>query len=125
MQPMVDAAKGKLLGVLTDGHDAPAIAAGLRGRLSRSRRADARRRGFEGAQNWRSGDTVLLSPACASYDQFNHFEHRGDTFKSRWCPAVSEGTLKMFSEAKKGANVVVLRSAAARRPCWAWSASGW
>jgi len=38
------------------------------------------------AEMAKEGDVVLLSPACASFDQFKSFEHRGDVF----CELVEE-----------------------------------
>jgi UDP-N-acetylmuramoylalanine--D-glutamate ligase len=79
--PLVEAAKGKVLGVLTIGADAPAIAEAFKSfAIERCGTID---RAVTTARHLaKAGDIVLLSPACASYDQFNHFEHRGDTFKT-------------------------------------------
>jgi UDP-N-acetylmuramoylalanine--D-glutamate ligase len=80
--PMVEAAKGKVLGVLTIGQDAETIAQSFGSAFAihpcgTLEAAVAKARSLS-----RSGETVLLSPACASYDQFNNFEHRGDSFKA-------------------------------------------
>jgi len=81
-RPILGAGESKVQGVLTLGEDAARVEAELGGRFAVYRCVDlqaavARVRGLA-----RSGDTVLLSPACASYDQFRNFEHRGEVFKS-------------------------------------------
>ncbi len=63
------------------GEAAPAFAATLEGRVAFTRSGDlatALRQAHAAAQ---AGGTVLLSPACASFDQFTDFEARGDTFR--------------------------------------------
>jgi len=77
----VDEGRGKVKTVLTIGQDAETIAAAYQGHAvvhPCGTLAEAVRRARELAK---SGDTVLLSPACASYDQFKNFEDRGETFK--------------------------------------------
>jgi len=79
--PMVEAGRGRVKGVLTIGDDAEALARAYAGAVDvhvcgTLARAVEKARALAGA-----GDTVLLSPACASFDQFKNFEDRGESFK--------------------------------------------
>ena len=80
--PLVEASRGKLKGVLTIGNDAPAIAAAFAPLCPIHGCETIEAAVKKAAEISTAGDTVLLSPACASYDQFQNFEHRGDVFKS-------------------------------------------
>jgi UDP-N-acetylmuramoylalanine--D-glutamate ligase len=79
--PLVKAAKGKVKGILTIGSDAPVIKQEFMGEFDIHECGTLSEAVKKANRFSQIGDTVLLSPACASYDQFKNFEHRGDAFK--------------------------------------------
>ena len=70
----------------TIGKAGPAFAELLEGRVPVTRSETLDRAVRDAAAAAQAGDTVLLSPACASFDQFRDFEERGEAFRT----AVSE-----------------------------------
>ena len=69
--------------VLTVGEAAPKIGARLQAVTRVVDCASIERAIDVALSEGQPGDVVLLSPACASFDQFRNFEHRGDEFR-RW-----------------------------------------
>lgn len=67
--------------LLTIGKAAPVIEKELRGSVPTGRAATLERALKTAEAGALPGDIVLLSPACASFDQFRDFEHRGAEFK--------------------------------------------
>ena len=81
--PLAAAARGRvrqaiLIGVDRDKLRGPLVAAGI-GTEDAPSMDEAVRLARAVA---RAGDVVLLSPACASFDMFQNFEHRGLAFKA-------------------------------------------
>ncbi len=81
--PLAPAVARAARGVVLIGRDAPLIAEVLRDldppvpQVPAADMTEAVRRAAELA---RPGDAVLLSPACASFDMFDNYEHRGRVF---------------------------------------------
>lgn len=79
-EPLADALVGRARGVILMGVDAPLIAQALRGSVP-LQRADSMADAVARAAAWaQAGDTVLLSPACASLDMFASYAERGERF---------------------------------------------
>jgi UDP-N-acetylmuramoylalanine--D-glutamate ligase len=53
-------------------------------------------------RNAQPGDTVLLAPACSSFDQFENFEHRGRTFKELIANLEDQNQSAAGASAQKG-----------------------
>jgi UDP-N-acetylmuramoylalanine--D-glutamate ligase len=65
--------------VLLIGRDAPVIQQSLEG-MPQERCASLEAAVARAAELARPGDAVLLSPACASFDMFRDYKHRGEVF---------------------------------------------
>lgn len=68
------------------GTDAPGMADALHGATDITRATDMSDAVRQASHQAHSGDAVLLSPACASFDMFSNYEDRGRAF----CEAVKE-----------------------------------
>jgi UDP-N-acetylmuramoylalanine--D-glutamate ligase len=72
---------GRVKALLTLGEDAPAIERELGDLCPTESCGDLATAVSRAARLAVPGDVVLLSPACASYDQFRSYEERGETFR--------------------------------------------
>jgi len=78
--PLATAFKGKVRHVVLIGKDAGDVERALAGAVSSERAASMQDAVAAAARAAERGDTVLLSPACASFDMFRDYGHRGDVF---------------------------------------------
>ncbi len=73
---------GNVARAYTIGEAGPRFAALLAGKFPVEQSGTLAAAVISAANHAVSGETVLLSPACASFDQFRDFEDRGDTFRA-------------------------------------------
>ncbi|WP_017942783.1 MULTISPECIES: UDP-N-acetylmuramoyl-L-alanine--D-glutamate ligase [unclassified Thioalkalivibrio] len=78
--PLADYIPGKVRGVVLLGEDAPAIARALASVVPVQRVDDMASAVAQAAAWAEPGDTVLLSPGCASLDMYANYQARGDDF---------------------------------------------
>jgi len=80
--PLRSAVERSARGLVLIGRDAPLIEAAVAGAGVPIRRAASMDQAVAlAAQAARPGDAVLLSPACASFDMFRDYRHRGEVFR--------------------------------------------
>lgn len=79
--PLRDPLRGRARLVILIGAASDRIAADLDGAVPFEHAGTLERAVSLAADRAQAGDVVLLAPACASFDQFENYEHRGRAFK--------------------------------------------
>jgi UDP-N-acetylmuramoylalanine--D-glutamate ligase len=79
--PLVEAMKGRVKHVLLIGAAAPKITVEIGDIFPKTPVSSMKDAVEKALRIGRPGDIVLLSPACASFDMFENYEHRGKVFK--------------------------------------------
>jgi UDP-N-acetylmuramoylalanine--D-glutamate ligase len=79
--PLVPLIRTRVRQLILIGEDADTIERELKGEAAMERAGDMRDAVSLAHASAEEGDIVLLAPACASFDMFKSFEHRGQVFK--------------------------------------------
>ena len=81
LRPLADLAVTRARAVVLIGEASEAIETAIAGRLPVRRAESIEDAVAIAAEVARAGNVVLLSPACASFDQFRNYEERGARFR--------------------------------------------
>lgn len=80
-QPLVDLIESSVRKIVVIGEDGDNIVSQLADHAEIIRAGSMQDAVIKSLDSAKSGDAVLLAPACASFDMFNSFEERGTVFK--------------------------------------------
>lgn len=80
LAPLQESARGRVRLALLIGEAAPALERALSGAVPCERVGELAKAVERAAEVAQPGDSVLLAPACSSFDQFENFEDRGRQF---------------------------------------------
>lgn len=91
-QPLVDLSQGRIKAVYTIGADAPRLAAAFDGVVPVISAETLPQACRIIEEQGREGEILLLAPACASFDQFRDYQHRGETLRALFDEATARHT---------------------------------
>jgi len=104
--PLLPLITERVRDVLLIGAATPLITRDLAGSVELVPCGDLATAVVEGFKRARPGDTVLLAPACSSFDQFRDYEERGRVFKKLVGELAEVAGTSRLSQTSRGAAVV-------------------